>query len=99
MKKEINVRNFRHVKTIEKFGKTFESVYCHNYYYDETNDMLILSECDDDMGHSYYIINENGMTHIGCSFGIYSIFDNEKDYDGEPPIENGIVELDDSLIY
>lgn len=99
MKKEINVRNFRHVKRIEKFGKIFGSVYCHNYYYDEINDMLILSECDDDMGHSYYIIDENGKTHIGCSFGIYSIFDNEMDYDGEPPIENGIVELDDNLIY
>lgn len=99
MKTKITVKNFKHVKTIERFGKTFKSGYCHNYYYDKMNDMLILSESDDDMGHSYYIIDENGMRHIGCSFGIYSIFDDEEDYDGEPPIKNGIVELDDCMIY
>lgn len=99
MKTKINVRNFKHVKTIEKFGKTYKSVYCHNYYYDKVNDMLILSESDDDMFHTYYIIDENGMRHIGCGFGICSIFDDEDDYDGEPPIKNGVVELDDSIIY
>lgn len=98
-KTKINVRNFKHVKTIKMFGKRFESVYCHNYYYDKVNDVLILSESDDDMGHTYYIIEKNGMRHIGCSFGIYNIFDDEKDYDGEPPIKNGIVELDASIIY
>lgn len=99
MKTKINVRTFNHVERIEKFGKIFESVYCHNYYYDERNDMLVLSESDDDMGHSYYMIVENGMIHIGCSFGIYSIFDDESDYDGEPPIEDGIVELDDGGMF
>lgn len=99
MKTKINVRNFKHVKTIEKFGKTFESFYCYNYYYDELNDILILSESDDNMGHAYYIVDEIGITFIGCSFGIYSIFDDEDDYDGAPSIENGIVELDDCRIF
>lgn len=99
MKTKINVRNFKHVERIEKFGKTFESFYCHNYYYDEINDILILSECDDDMGHAYFIVDEIGRTFIGCEIGVYSIFDDEDDYDGEPPMENGIVELDDCRIF
>lgn len=97
MKTKVNVRNFKHVERIEKFGKTFESFYCHNYYYDEINDILIFSHCDDDMAHLYYIIDENGFNHIGCGFGIYSIFDDEKYYDSDPPIVNGIVELDDRM--
>lgn len=99
MKTKINVRNFKHVETIEKFGRTFKSFYCYNYYYDEQNDILILSESDDDMGHAYYIVDEIGITFIGCGFGVYSIFDDESDYDGEPAIVNGIVELDDCRIF
>ena len=99
MKTKINVRNFKRVESIEKFGRTFKSFYCYNYYYDEQNDILILSECDDDMGHAYFIVDEIGITFIGCGFGVYSIFDDEDDYDGEPPMENGMVELDDCRIF
>ena len=48
------------------------------YYYDETNDVLILEECNDDKFFMYSIVNENGqLEYIGKHFGDIGIFDKD----------------------
>lgn len=77
----IYINRFHRVNEVVINGKTHKSVYNYNYYRDETNDMLILEECDDDMFFMYSKVNEDGhLEHLGNYVGDLSIFDKDNNY-------------------
>ena len=82
MVNRIYINRFHHVNEIVLNGITYNSVYNYNYYYDDTNNVLILEECNDDMFFMYSIINGDGQSdHLGNYFGNFSIFDEyNRDY-------------------
>ena len=82
MKTKINVSNYNRVESIYFFGIWFNSVYNHNYYYDNLRADLILEICDDFDTYQYYRIKEDGFSYkkeyLGAfdgSCGVWGIFD------------------------
>ena len=45
-----NAADYKHVKSIDYHGKTYESVYNFNYYYNAKKDILINERCHEDEG-------------------------------------------------
>lgn len=93
---KINPSGYKRVENINFHGAELLSCYNNNYFYNQETDDLILEECDDDNGFTYYRIEiidgEVDETRLGL------IIDN--DYNGIfaddffDKNENGEVELE-----
>ncbi len=102
MKTLLNTSDYSRVESIVIYGVTFISIYNHNYYYNKSNEDVILEECDDDQTCYYYRIEQKGHSFVKTYLGLtednygYGIFD--EDYEGYPyRNDNGEIELDDTL--
>lgn len=84
----INPKKFKSVKSIEFSGKTFESSYNHNYFYNEADNCLILEVSNDDDTMYYYEITEDDLIYLGLIEDVFGIFESEN--------MNNIVELNSS---
>lgn len=56
---------YKHVDKIEIGGKTYESFYNHNYYYNVNNKSLILEECHEFENYNdYTLITKNKTLYL-----------------------------------
>lgn len=56
---------FKHIDTIEFWGKAYKSVYNNNYYYSLNYNCLILEECHEfESYNSYTLITKNKVLYL-----------------------------------
>lgn len=80
MKTSITTHDYRFTDEVYYNGLYHYSSYNHNYYTNDEGE-IILEECDDDNGFSYYRIDPmtGSDDYLGFSFGYGGIFeDGEK---------------------
>ena len=81
----VDTSKYTHQKSIEFCGRTYESVYNNNYYYNETDNILLYDQNDDCCFSTIYRIDESGnLIYLGFTSDF--IFD-----------EDGIYELNSEL--
>lgn len=57
---------FKHIDTIELWGKTYASCYNHNYYYNRNENYLILEVCHEFENYNdYTLITKNKELYLG----------------------------------
>ena len=94
MKNLINIEGFKHVDSINYDGRTYQSVYNHNLYYNEDLNLLWKEEYVDNVFFTYSSVTSGRF--LGNIDSSVSIFD--EDFEGYQII-NGKkhVELDTEL--
>ena len=102
MKALLKTTDYSRVESIVVLGVTFNSTYNHNYYYNKSNEDIILEVSDDDQTCYYYRIEQMGHSFVKTYLGLtgdkygYGIFD--ENYEGYPyRNDNGEIELDNTL--
>lgn len=87
---KIDTKKFKYFKSIEFDGKTYESFYNNNYFYNKEDNCLILEICNDESTMYYYKVTKDDLVYLGLVddvFGIFSEYFESVD---------GIVELNSS---
>lgn len=88
----LTTQMFQWIEVIELYGKTFQSNYNYNYYYNSVDDYLILEIAHDDEWVEYYHITESDKEYLGGVYDIGGIFSVNSE---APRNENGEIELND----
>lgn len=88
---KIDTKKFKSVESIEFDGKTYESFYNNNYFYNKEDNCLILEICNDERTMYYYEVTKDDLVYLGLVDDVFGIF-SEYYYESI----DGIVELNSS---